>query len=143
MKRFTVFSIRIFLTGFLAIPAIAQEGVSDEPIVVYDPLFWKSELKLKNSQRQSIEQINSEYYQLIESTVRNSDVSPPELKEIAKEGLLNAVKKSGTPFTRIKKKMDEALAKPICWSLIAIFPSAPCAFSTPSVFNPPRNPCCK
>jgi hypothetical protein len=105
MKRFTVFSIRIFLTGFLAIPAIAQEGVSDEPIVVYDPLFWKSELKLKNSQRQSIEQINSEYYQLIESTVRNSDVSPPELKEIAKEGLFERSQKIwNTLHTNQKRK---------------------------------------
>lgn len=105
MKRLLAFSIWAFLAGFLAIPAMAQEGESDEPVIVYDPLFWKSELKLKTSQCQSIQEINSEYYQLIESTVRNSDVPPPELKEIAKEGLVERSQKIwDTLHTNQKRK---------------------------------------
>lgn len=88
MKRFFQICSCAFLVGFIAFPAFSQEGESEDPVIVYDPLFWKSELKLKDSQCQSIQQINSEYYQLIESTVRNSDVSSPDLKEIAKEGLV-------------------------------------------------------
>ena len=105
MKRLFAFSISAFLAAILTIPAVAQEGESDEPVIVYDPLFWKSELKLKDSQCQSIQQINSEYYQLIESTVRNSDVSSPELKEIAKEGLVDRSQKIwGTFHTNQKRK---------------------------------------
>lgn len=105
MKRLFAFSISAFLTAILTIPAVAQEGELDEPVIVYDPLFWKSELKLKDSQCQSIQQINSEYYQLIESTVRNSDVSSPELKEIAKEGLVDRSQKIwGTLHTNQKRK---------------------------------------
>jgi hypothetical protein len=104
MKRLWAFTISAFLVGIIAIPAVAQEGESDEPVIVYDPLFWKSELKLKNSQCQSIQEINSEYYQLIESTVRNSDVPPPELKEIAKEGLVERSQKIWDTLHPIQKR---------------------------------------
>lgn len=97
--------IILFSVGFNALTAFGQEGDSDEPVIVYDPLFWKSELKLKDSQCQSIQQINSEYYQLIESTVRNSDAFTPQLREIAKEGLVERSQKIwGTLHTNQKRK---------------------------------------
>lgn len=105
MKRFLLFGFHAFFIGFLTFPALAQEGELEEPVIVYDPLFWKSELRLKDSQCQSIQQINSEYYQLIESTARNSETSQPELQEIAKEGLVERSQKIwGTFHTNQKKR---------------------------------------
>lgn len=43
--------------------ASAQEVVSSEQLVTYDPLFWKDKLKLDPAQVQKIREINSEYYE--------------------------------------------------------------------------------
>jgi hypothetical protein len=40
----------------------AQERGPGQERVMYDPLFWKHELSLKNSQSRKIEEINREFY---------------------------------------------------------------------------------
>lgn len=50
----------------ISVGALAQE--SEEPqeereTVLYDPLFWKDELSLRNTQARKIDQINTEFYE--------------------------------------------------------------------------------
>lgn len=93
MKRVLLIIFACFSLILLVYPALGQEGQPENLAVVYDPLFWKEELKLKDSQCQSIQKINSDYYQLIESSVRNTSVTIPEIPEIAKEGLVERSQK--------------------------------------------------
>ena len=40
----------------------AQDKTPGRDVVMYDPLFWRDELSLKNSQSRKIEEINREFY---------------------------------------------------------------------------------
>ena len=53
----TLFAVVIFFG--------AQAQDSQHEMVMYDPLFWKDELSLKNTQSRRIEEINTEFYQTI------------------------------------------------------------------------------
>ncbi len=105
MKRLVLIGFTCFSLILLVYPALGQEAQPETLAVVYDPLFWKEELRLKDSQCQSIQKINSEYYQLIESSVKNDSVSMPEKQEIAKEGLVERSQKIwDTLHTNQKRK---------------------------------------
>lgn len=60
----------------------------DEQVVIYDPLFWKDELKLRDSQYRSIQQINTEFYAFLEASTHDTSIDHKKLKAIAREGLL-------------------------------------------------------
>jgi hypothetical protein len=65
-----------------------QDSRSVKTLVVYDPLFWKSKLKLDPYQCRKIKEINSEYYQkLLTSVKEERNVSLKQLK--AAETLLH------------------------------------------------------
>jgi hypothetical protein len=52
----------MILMGFVT--AEAQTARNDSrDVVMYDPLFWKGELSLRNNQYRRIEEINVEFYQ--------------------------------------------------------------------------------
>jgi hypothetical protein len=105
MKRLILIGFTCFLLSFVVSPVFGQEAEPETLAVVYDPLFWKDELKLKDSQCQSIQKINSEYYQLIESSIKDASVSMPEKQEIAKEGLVERSQKIwDTLHTNQKRK---------------------------------------
>lgn len=48
-----------------AFGAVAQ---ADSPAVLYDPIFWKDDLKLKHEQLDEIEAVNHEFYERILDT---------------------------------------------------------------------------
>lgn len=59
-------NLKFFCLGFFLLSAAIVSGQgnqSTESIVVFDPLFWKDQLKLDASQRQKIKEINIEYYE--------------------------------------------------------------------------------
>lgn len=48
----------------MAFAAEAQTNQNESrDVVMYDPLFWKNELSLRNNQSRRIEEINVEFYQ--------------------------------------------------------------------------------
>lgn len=47
----------------MSFAAQAQQARDVENIVMYDPLFWKEQLKLKDAQCRLIQDINAEYYE--------------------------------------------------------------------------------
>lgn len=55
----------LLILSFLAVSAIAhaQDEQPENELVLYDPLFWKEQLKLDDDQCQKIKEINSEFYE--------------------------------------------------------------------------------
>jgi hypothetical protein len=57
---------KFLYVGVLVVSAVLSYGQDLQPtknIVLYDPLFWKDQLKLDAFQCQKIREINSEYYE--------------------------------------------------------------------------------
>lgn len=62
MKHLLIFMILV------SFAAEAQNNPNDSrDVVMYDPLFWKSELSLRDNQYRKIEEINVEFYQNLRS----------------------------------------------------------------------------
>jgi hypothetical protein len=58
---------------FLAISALAyaQDDQPENELVLYDPLFWKEQLRLDDDQCQRIKEINSHYYETLSAVVQD------------------------------------------------------------------------
>jgi len=64
------FRSSLFLLLILSISVHAQNSSHEtQPIVGYDPILWKHELKLNADQREKIQKINLEFYQNIYRSV--------------------------------------------------------------------------
>jgi hypothetical protein len=55
----------LFFALLIGFSAFGQNGSDSEgrDVVLYDPLFWKDELALRQNQSRKIEQINTEFYE--------------------------------------------------------------------------------
>lgn len=67
---------RIYLGSLLvcfvmSFSAHAQQAQDLKNIVMFDPLFWKEQLKLKDAQCRSIQDINAEYYENLKKVFRD------------------------------------------------------------------------
>ncbi|HYF69278.1 MAG TPA: hypothetical protein VD884_14135 [Ohtaekwangia sp.] len=54
----------VFLISWIT-PVFCQESLRKNNAVLYDPLFWKDDLKLSNIQCQRIRDINAEFFQQV------------------------------------------------------------------------------
>lgn len=64
---------RTLIGILIASSALAAYGQdSPESIVLYDPIFWKDDLKLRSEQCNEIRAVNSEYYEKILDTYEES-----------------------------------------------------------------------
>ena len=74
---------------FMALSAIAhaQDEQPENELVLYDPLFWKEELKLDDDQCQKIKEINSEFYERL-TEVGQDIPNHPEARALAQETIL-------------------------------------------------------
>lgn len=68
-----------------SISTTAQTAENSEVIVVFDPLFWKDELKLSNGQYNAIQNINREYYLNIYRAVSENEGNTSFLQATTKE----------------------------------------------------------
>jgi hypothetical protein len=78
----SVFSITISLAN-----AQTQEPL--KTLVLYDPLFWKDELKLDVSQSRKINEINFEYYERLVTAVHEESNDRKALQLTVAQSLLN------------------------------------------------------
>lgn len=65
-------NLKFFYVGIFLVSATLGYGQDILPaknIVLYDPLFWKDQLKLDAFQCQKIKEINSEYYEKLLAVV--------------------------------------------------------------------------
>jgi len=74
MKYLLTFMVLMgFAAGAQNSPRSAEDGYAkamqseSRDLVMYDPLFWKNELSLRNNQSRKIEEINVEFYQNLRS----------------------------------------------------------------------------
>jgi hypothetical protein len=73
--------------ALFSIAGYAQQQIPTEGIVVFDPLFWKDELKLDAFQCRKIKEINIEYYARL-SVVAHEEKNNHTLQVKATESLL-------------------------------------------------------
>ncbi len=81
--------LRTFLIAAFLLSAAAgysQDNPSPRNSILYDPLFWKDQLKLDAFQCQKIREINSEYYQKL-SAVVNEEKNRTSVRAKAEESL--------------------------------------------------------
>jgi hypothetical protein len=82
----------------------AQQGKSTGTLVLYDPLFWKSELKLDAFQAKRIREINSEYYERLMTAIKNEGSDRNRLQAIATESLAERSQQIWSTFHHRQKK---------------------------------------
>ena len=77
-----------FLLSFLILSIAGKAQSNETAQVVYDPLFWKDELRLSTSQERKIQEINFAYY----------------------EGLIAYYKEHANDLAEVREFMEERLA---------------------------------
>lgn len=79
----------LLIFSFLAASAIAhaQEHQPENELVLYDPLFWKEQLKLDDDQCQRIKEINSQYYEKLIEVVQE-EPDHETIRALAEETLV-------------------------------------------------------
>ncbi len=87
MKQIFIISGLIF--HLTSMSTFAQSSFVDNNLVIYDPLFWRDQLKLSDSQSKKIREINVEYY----------------------EGLITFYKKQGKDAASMKAEIAKQLTK--------------------------------
>jgi len=64
------FCLYVGLLLMLTVAGYGQGSLESENIVVFDPLFWKHQLKLDDFQCRKIKEINSEYYEQLSVVIQ-------------------------------------------------------------------------
>jgi hypothetical protein len=68
---------RLFIVALMLFSTVsisyAQELKSEQTMVVFDPLFWKDQLKLNDSQCLRIREINSLFYEKLSDVANESN----------------------------------------------------------------------
>jgi hypothetical protein len=76
---------------------------------MYDPLFWKDELKIKNSQSRQIEEINREFYDGLRR-LKQTPSSRAEMQDQLSTGLQErSAKIWATLDSKQKRKLEKIL----------------------------------
>jgi hypothetical protein len=98
----------LFFAGMLiSLGSHAQGASDDNEVVMYDPLFWRDELSLKNDQSRRIEEINTEFYESIR-LLRDEETDRTEKHEQLERGLQ---KRSEKIFEALLPKQRRKLEK--------------------------------
>lgn len=71
MLKLKLYSILLSGLFALSIASVsAQQSNDEKAVVLYDPLFWKDDLKLSNDQCKKIRDINFEFFERINTLTR-------------------------------------------------------------------------
>jgi hypothetical protein len=93
----------------LSFGAYAQND--EREVVLYDPLFWKDELSLRNTQSRKIEQINTEFYETLRHT-KDEPSSQEQMHEQLERGLQNRSQKIyETLLPKQRRKLEKIVDK--------------------------------
>ncbi len=77
----------IWLFLVISTLAYAQDQQPENELVLYDPLFWKEQLKLDDDQCQRIREINSHYYETL-SEVSHDEPDHKTARALVEETLV-------------------------------------------------------
>lgn len=64
-RRLNPIPAAFVLLFLLVVPFAGYSQSQESTTIVYDPLFWKDQLRLSTEQARRIQQINSDYYQAL------------------------------------------------------------------------------
>jgi hypothetical protein len=104
-----VFFVAIVVLIFCGPKAVAQDTKPSQELVMYDPLFWKDKLSLKNAQSRRIEEINKEFYESLRQ-LKRAPHSKEEMQSQLAFGLQErSVKIWATLGNRQKKKLEKII----------------------------------
>jgi hypothetical protein len=97
------FIFLLFFTGFVLISFNGQAQINaDNETFLYDPLFWKKELKLTEDQGKQIKAINADFYSSIIDAYNRQLFK--QQKSIGSELLLSRNEKLWNTFSDRQKK---------------------------------------
>lgn len=100
--------LKVLITALCLInvsQVFAQDQQNSETLVVFDPLFWKDDLKLSAGQYREINQINKEYYENLISLINENSGSTTAIRNATSELLQKRSERIwGTFHARQKKK---------------------------------------
>jgi hypothetical protein len=90
----------------------AQQSPDDErETVMYDPLFWKDELSLRQTQSRKIEEINTEFYENLRQ-VKDEQANQAEMHEQLERGLHERSQKIyETLLPKQRRKLEKIVDK--------------------------------
>jgi hypothetical protein len=103
VMKLQFFCLCIFLCS--AIVTHAQDH-GDKGYVLYDPLFWKSQLKLDPSQCEKIREINSQFYEKL-SAVAHEQKNQNEIRQMAVETLMQRSDKIWETFDPKQRRIGK------------------------------------
>lgn len=105
MRR--IFSLMAVLISFGA----HAQSEEERETVLYDPLFWKDELSLRNTQARKIDQINNEFYESLRH-VREEQPDQAEMHEHLERGLHERSQKIyDTLLPKQRRKLEKIVDK--------------------------------
>jgi hypothetical protein len=91
-----------FMVSFFSVSA--QHADDKKGIVLYDPLFWKDQLKLSDAQSKKIQEINWEYYESLRTVLYNEHANREGLRTKAMQCLMQRSQKIWDTFQPKQKR---------------------------------------
>jgi hypothetical protein len=103
-----------FMVSFFTVSAQRPDDQKD--IVLYDPLFWKDQLKLSDAQSKKIQEINWEYYESLQMVLYDEHANREGLRTKAMQCLMQRSQKIWDTFQPKQKRKwrkieDETMAE--------------------------------
>jgi hypothetical protein len=107
-----------FMVSFFTVSAQRPDDQKDDQkdIVLYDPLFWKDQLKLSDAQSKKIQEINWEYYESLQMVLYDEHANREGLRTKAMQCLMQRSQKIWDTFQPKQKRKwrkieDETMAE--------------------------------
>jgi hypothetical protein len=117
IARFTGLLV-CFMVSFFTVSAQRPDDQKDDQkdIVLYDPLFWKDQLKLSDAQSKKIQEINWEYYESLRMVLYDEHANREGLRTKAMQCLMQRSQKIWDTFQPKQKRKwrkieDETMAE--------------------------------
>lgn len=89
----------------------AAQAPAEQEVILYDPLFWKDQLSLKNSQSRRIQQINHEFYQDLRLIARSSDEKSSLHGQLTQSLIERSHKIWETLYPKQRRKLEKIMDK--------------------------------
>jgi hypothetical protein len=99
------------LAVLISFGAYAQESQDERETVLYDPLFWKDELSLRNTQSRKIEQINTEFYETLRQSKDEQASKAAMHEQLERELQHRSQKIYDTLLPKQRRKLEKIVDK--------------------------------
>ena len=91
--------------------AVAQNDDKATKVVLYDPLFWRDHLSLKNDQYRRIERINYEFYEGLREVMKSPHAKSDLNNRLTEELRERSDKIWNTLYPKQRRKLERIIDK--------------------------------